>query len=262
MRRVATRSHCVSIHSKLFRGCSVQIRADHCLSTAFLMIASPRRSLSWLCFAVPSLLIAKLISGVLCLRTALSIFAKLIPCFSARRSPAPPYAIQIQCCVLPSKAPLPLCFALHVHCNSLLCTAFHPQIISASCLSRPLQIASLLIGAVPVHLCATYCISYHPQFASDPCSSKPLQFVFFLIGAVLYLCISHFHASYPSAMLRTTLLSCACASFLCVSLRFSAFPLRFTGLLCSRLLRCAPAQSAAHPPSGTGRSSPPPWATR
>ena len=127
--------------------------------------------------------------------------------------------------------------ALHVRSNSLFRTAFHPQIISASCLSRPLQIASLLISAVPVHLCATYCISYHPQFASDPCSSKPLQFVFFLIGAVLYLCISH-------------------------SMQFSAFPLRFTGLLCSRLLRCAPAQSAAHPPSGTGRSSPPPWATR
>ena len=218
---------------------SVQIRADHCLSTAFLMIASPRRSFSWICFAVPSLLIAKLISGVLCLRTALSIFAKLIPCFSARRSPAPPYAIQIQCCVLPSKAPLPLCFALHVHCNSFL--------------------ASILIGAVPVHLCATYCISYHPQFASDPCSSKPLQFVFFLIGAVLYLCISHFHAGLSFCHAPHN------AAFLClcfVSLRFSAFPLRFTGLLCSRLLRCAPAQSAAHPPSGTGRSSPPPWATR
>ena len=107
------RSHCVSIHSKLFRVCSVQIRADPCLSTAFLMIASPRRSFSWLCFAVPSLLIAKLISGVLCLRTALSIFANLIPCFSARLSPAPPYAIQFQCCVLPSKAPLPRSCASH-----------------------------------------------------------------------------------------------------------------------------------------------------
>ena len=241
---------------------SVQIRADHCLSTAFLMIASPRRSFSWLCFAVPSLLIAKLISGVLCLRTALSIFANLIPCFSARLSPAPPYAIQFQCCVLPSKAPLReavLRIALHVHSNSLLRTAFHPQIISASCLSRPLQIASLLIGAVPVHLCATSSISYHPQFASDPCSSKPLQFVFVLIGAVLYLCISHFHAGLSFRHAPQN------AAFLClcfVSLRFSAFPLRFTGLLCSRLLRCAPAQSAAHPPSGTGRSSPPPWATR
>ena len=149
--------------------------------------------------------------------------------------------------------------ALHVHSNSLLRTAFHPQIISASCLSRPLQIALFLIGAVPVHLCATSSISYHPQFASDHCLSKSLQFVFFLIGAVLYLCISNFHAglSFRHAPHNAAVL-CLCF----VSLQFSAFPLRFTGLLCSRLLRCAPAQSAAHPPSGTGRSSPPPWATR
>ena len=145
-------SHCVSIHSKLFRGFSVQIRADHCLSTAFLVIASPRRSFSWICFAVPSLLIAKLISGVLCLRTALSIFAKLIPCFSARRSPAPPYAIQFQCCVLPSKAPLSRSCASH-------CLACALQFTSPHCFSSADHIGFMLVQA------------FADRFAPDRCRS-------------------------------------------------------------------------------------------